>query len=96
MQIVRPNQTADQNLAREERFDDMTQIKWNRSEQGCISSKCGRFEIEPIFMGRTTAQAFHLYFYPTVGDAKSRQLVAKYCDTQREGKERAENFLQKV
>lgn len=65
-------------------------IKWNRSEEGSVSSKCGRYDIEPIFMGRTTAQAFHLYHYTVVGDGKTREKLAMYCNTQREAKERAE------
>lgn len=62
-------------------------VKWNRSEDGYTESKCGHFRIEPIFMGRTTAQAYHLY-----ADGVK---VMQYCDTQREAKEYAERYFQK-
>ena len=33
-------------------------IFWARSEDGYADSKDGRFEISPIFIGRTTAQGY--------------------------------------
>ena len=31
---------------------DKKQVQWNRSDEGFVDSKCGRFSIEPIFGGR--------------------------------------------
>jgi hypothetical protein len=69
-------------------------IFWNRSKEGYCTSKCGRFEIEPVFIGRTTPQAFNLYYRQTRFD--SREKVAYYADTQRDAKEAAERHAQKV
>lgn len=68
----------------------MGAIRWKRSEDGYVESYDGRFEIEPVFMGRTTAQAFHLYRRPAPG--QPREKVESYCSTQRDAKERAEMF----
>jgi hypothetical protein len=35
-------------------------VKWGRSVEGTVASKCGRFLVEPLFLGRTTAQAYKL------------------------------------
>ena len=63
-------------------------IKWKRSTEGYVESHDGRFEIEPVFMGRTTAQAFHLYRRPVAGGP--REKVESYLPTQRDAKDRAE------
>lgn len=58
-------------------------VKWNRSEDGYVTSKCGRFHIDPLFMGCTTAQAYHLN---GVG----------YYNTQREAKVAAESLVASI
>jgi hypothetical protein len=72
----------------------MADIKWNKSDDGYVSSKCGRFDIEPIFMGRTTAQCFRIMFRPPFTD--KRVEVGKYIDTQRDAKVAAEDFLYRL
>lgn len=68
-----------------------TLIQWKRSEEGFTESKCGRFEIEPIFIGRTTPQAFQLYYRETA--FVPRKKIRGFCDTQREAKNYAQSFL---
>lgn len=36
-------------------------IKWNRSDEGYVSSKNGDWEIFPIYIGRTEPQGYELY-----------------------------------
>jgi len=56
----------------------MIAVKWNRSNEGICHSKCGRFEIEPIFMGCCTPQAYNIL--------KDGNALAKYVSTQKECK----------
>ena len=36
-------------------------VKWGRSEEGFVLSKCGTFEIEPLFWGSTKPQGYRLW-----------------------------------
>jgi hypothetical protein len=63
-------------------------IKWNKSEEGYVNSKCGRFEIEPVFIGRTTPQGYNIYYRPT--PTASRVRIKRYADTVRDAKALAE------
>jgi len=66
-------------------------IKWNKSAEGYVSSKCERFDIEPVYMGRTTAQAFSVYYRLPFSD--KREQLKRYADTQRDAKAVAEDHL---
>jgi len=35
-------------------------IKWHRSEDGFCSSKCGRYKIKPLYMGRAQPVMFRI------------------------------------
>ena len=63
-------------------------IKWNKSTEGYLTSKCGKFEIEPVFIGRTTPQGFNVYYRPT--PTALRERIKRYADTQRDAKGVAE------
>lgn len=64
-------------------------IKWNRSEEGCTDSKCGRFGIEPIFNHSVSAQGYNLYL---LVDGRKRERIASSY-TMRDTKARAERFV---
>ena len=68
-----------------------TLIQWKRSIGGCTESKCGRFEIRPVFMGHTTPQAFHLFYRETPDSPVTS--IRKYANTQREAKDDAWSYL---
>jgi hypothetical protein len=38
----------------------MTSIKWGRSDEGFVESKCGRFEISPEYWGCVQPQSYTL------------------------------------
>jgi hypothetical protein len=65
-------------------------VKWNKSEEGYRTSKCGKFEIEPIFIGRTTPQGFNIYYRPAPDAPRER--IKRYADTQRDAKNTAEHY----
>jgi len=67
----------------------MTRLQWTKSSEGYTSTKCGRYDIEPVFMGRTTPQAFNVLFRPPFTD--KRELLKRYSDTQRDAKLVAED-----
>jgi hypothetical protein len=69
------------------------QLKWTRSNDGYTETKCGRFTIEPVFMGRTTPQAFNVFFH---APGEPRVLVRKYSDTQRDAKQVAEAHVEQL
>lgn len=60
-------------------------VKWNRSVEGFAESKCGRFEIEPLFMGRVSPQAYQLRV-----DGK---VAFRYLNTQKDAKAEAEAIV---
>jgi hypothetical protein len=66
-------------------------IQWNRSEDGFVESKDGRFEIEPLFIGRTTPQEYVLFL---VRRDESRRQIGIY-DTHAEAKYAAQKFRDK-
>lgn len=61
-------------------------IKWNRSEDGYVDSKCGRFQIRPLFCGRTRP----IWFLAT--DTTTTNKKSSYCNTQKEAKEWSETL----
>ena len=63
-------------------------IKWNRSENGFVTSKCGRFSVDPLFMGCETAQAYEVFDCSPTG-----KRIARFLNTQREAKQAAQDFL---
>jgi len=63
-----------------------TRIKWNRSEDGFTSSKCGRFTITPMFRGCERPTGFKVQ-----DNATGRCLGER--ETQRDAKETAEMQL---
>lgn len=65
-------------------------IKWNRSDEGYVDSKCGRFDIEPLYCGTTRPQYYRCYYTDPV--TLSRTRVCGLADTQTECKEEVEDF----
>lgn len=64
-------------------------VKWGRSEEGYVESKCGRFDIVPLYMGRCSAQAYNLIDYgPNRNEYKTHM-----SDTQRDCKENAQDII---
>lgn len=58
-------------------------VKWNRSNEGFVESKCGRFTISPEYWGRESAQSYEL---------KEKQTGKRYRfqDTQSVAKSKAD------
>ena len=73
----------------------MNIIKWARSDEGYCDSKCLRFEIVPLFCGTTRAQYFDLYFTADIVLTHTRKRIASLCDTQRDCKAEAEDFMKR-
>jgi hypothetical protein len=69
-------------------------VKWSRSDEGYVDSHCGRFDIVPLPMGTTRAQAYDLYY--TDPFDLSRKRVTSCADTQSECKAEAEDFLARL
>ena len=64
-------------------------VKWGRSEEGYVESKCGRFDIVPLWMGTTRAQAYDL-----IDTGPNRNLYVRTMhDTQRLAKEHAQEII---
>jgi len=66
-------------------------IKWGKSEDGYIESKCDRFRIVPNFWGRCNPQDFTVEY-------KDNDKIIKIrsgCDTQKEAKQEAQKWLKK-
>ena len=63
----------------------MTAIRWARSEEGHVASKCGRFHIHPEYHGTTSPQGYRCH------DEKTGQRWSG--DTQRDLKGDCENVL---
>ena len=63
----------------------MSKVRWNRSDEGYVTSKCERFDINPLWMGTCSAQAYELYDNKT----KKRSM----SDTQRDCKANAQDIL---
>lgn len=63
-------------------------IKWGRSEDGYVDSKCRRYKIKPLYFGCVKPQWFEARYYAEV--------ISRWCSTQREAKEVCEGHLQKV
>jgi hypothetical protein len=61
-------------------------IKWNRSQDGFTTSKCGRFSINPIFRGCERPNGFVAKDLETGKSLPER-------DTQRDAKSEAEILL---
>lgn len=68
-------------------------IKWLRSEEGYVDSKCGRFEIVPLWCGTTRPQYFDCYY--TDPFDLSRKKVTSLTDTQRDCKAEVESFCKR-
>lgn len=65
----------------------MALIRWKRSQDGFVTSHCGRWQITPEYWSCTDPQAFTLHH-----DGK---IVARGCTTQRDAKETANSILTK-
>ena len=63
----------------------MKKVKWNRSEDGFVNSKCGDYRIVPKWWGRVQPQEFVLEFM-------GKRICSR--DTQREAKEQAQIHAQ--
>ena len=70
----------------------MTRIQWKRSDEGFCESKCGRFDIVPLYCGRCDPQYYEVYD----NEPKPRVRVAALCDTQRECKAEVEDYLERL
>jgi hypothetical protein len=63
----------------------LKKVKWNRSEDGFVNSKCGDYRIVPKWWGRVQPQEFVLEFM-------GKRICSR--DTQREAKEQAQIHAQ--
>ena len=58
---------------------DMKTVEWGRSEDGYVESKCGRFHISPLFIGRTTAQGYKVDDTETGNSYGGPDFTQKMC-----------------
>jgi len=63
----------------------MAKVKWNRSDEGYAVSKCARFDINPLFIGCCTPQAYEL-----LDNETNKRYMS---DTQRDCKANAQDIL---
>ena len=63
-------------------------VKWYRSKEGFVESKCGRFSISPEYWGRETAQSYEL----KDNNTKKRYRLQ---DTQSDAKSKADSIIYK-
>ena len=61
-------------------------IKWGKSVDGFVESKCGRFSISPEYWGRVNPQSYTLF------DRKTKKEY-KLIDTQKLAKKKADEIL---
>lgn len=73
-------------------------ISWHKPSRDFVSSKCGRFNISPTYGGGTRPESYALHYLRPgpPGQKDSVQSVAGHCQTQREAKERAEEFYAEI
>ena len=67
----------------------MSRIKWGRSDEGFVESKCGRWHITPLYWGCTRPQAYALR------DAKTKKKIGAWYETQWDAKQKALDVLLK-
>jgi hypothetical protein len=72
-------------MASRERYP-VIRIRWGRSEEGYVESKCGRFTISPLYWGHTRPQSYELR------DTKTGR-VNMYLDTQADAKDTAGGWV---
>lgn len=65
-----------------------TLIKWGRSEDGFVDSKCGRFSIVPNYCGTTRPQDYN------VRDKDRKIIISHMAQTISEAKEDVEDYMQ--
>lgn len=63
-------------------------IKWTKSKEGYVESKCGRFAITPLWCGRVQPVFFKLL-------DKETKMETRSCFTQREAKQTAQRWADK-
>jgi len=63
-------------------------IKWGRSEDGYVDSKCGLFRIVPKWWGRVSPQE-----YVVEHRVEETWTRIESADTQRDAKRRAQNWV---
>ena len=68
-------------------------IKWERSDEGYCDSKCGRFDIVPLYCGTTRPQYYACYYTDPV--TLGRTKVTTLSDTQRDCKDEVEDFCKR-
>ena len=67
----------------------MIKILWNKSVDSYITSKCGRFSIDPMFLGCERAQCYQVF----VQDEEGIKTKLGTYNTQRDAKDRAQAWL---
>lgn len=65
----------------------MNPIRWKRSQDGFVESRCGRWQITPEYWSCTEPQAFTLH--------RDGKIVTRGCETQREAKDTAASLFAK-
>lgn len=82
----------------EEDLRESTKIQWNRSEDGFVTSKCGRWSVSPVYLGRVNAIGYELSDATVDPESTARFSRVVYGGagyTQRDCKERAQVLANK-
>lgn len=53
-------------------------IRWGRSEDGYVDSRCGRFKIRPLYCSCVKPQWYETTYYG--------KTISRWCSTQRDAK----------
>jgi len=65
-------------------------IKWGKSSDGNVYSKCGEYQISPLYWGSCSAQGYELTVVNNRNDSGVKERLVFNCDTQAEAKIKAD------
>lgn len=71
----------------------MATIKWNRSEDYMIESKCGRYAVVPLWNSSVKPFGYKARHYPS--DGRPAETIPSFCGTQKEAKQACQWFENK-
>jgi hypothetical protein len=71
-------------------------VRWNRSDEGFATSKCGRYKIEPLYWGCVRPQSYQLVRVVTWDGRITSERIGSFFATQRDAKEAANQDLQET
>jgi hypothetical protein len=71
-------------------------IKWRRSEEGNVESKCGRYSITAHYAHTTRPSSYSAVYYPSGRPAPDYVQICRFAGTQGQAKHERERFALKI